>query len=102
MTSLMDTKTTRFLTNRCTMYPVHCLFTLETAFTFIVNDISYRKIKAIDSLLFASDITNSDLLKKPERSLDELVYQYRHVMRELLDKHAPSKTITLTVRPKAP
>ena len=33
--------------------------------------------------------------------MDELVYQYRHILSELLDKHAPSKTITLTVRPEA-
>ena len=45
---------------------------------------------------------NSDLLKKPEDSLDELVCQYSQVLCELLDKHAPLKTRTLTVRPEAP
>ena len=49
----------------------------------MVKDITYRKTRAIDPLSFASDITNSDLLKKPERSLDELVYQYSHVLSEL-------------------
>ena len=45
---------------------------------------------------------NSDLLKKPEHSLAELVCQYSQVLCELLDKHAPLKTRTLTVRPEAP
>ena len=82
-------------------HAVHCQLAMRKP-PLMVKDITYRKTREIDPLSFASDITNSDLLKKPERSLDELVYQYRHVLSELLDKHAPSKTVTLTVRPEAP
>ena len=72
-------------------HAVHCQLAMRKP-PFKVKYITYRKIRAIDPLSFASDITNADLLKKPERSLDELVCQYRHVLSELLDKHAPLKT----------
>ena len=64
------------------------------------KDLKYRKIREIDPLSFASNITNP--LKKPEHYLDELVCQYSHVLSELLDKHAPLKTQLITVRPEAP
>ena len=82
-------------------HAVHCQLAMSKP-PCKFKDITYRKIRAIDPLSFASDITNSDLLKKPEHSLDELVCQYRHVLCELLDKHAPLKTRTLTVRPETP
>ena len=82
-------------------HAVHCQLAMREP-PFKVKDLTYRKMRAIDPLSLASDITNSDLLKKPEHSLDELVCQYRHVLCELLDKHAPLKTRTLTVRPEAP
>ena len=82
-------------------HAVHCQLAMRKP-PLMVKDMTYRKTRAIDPLSFASDIMNSDLLKKAERSLDELVYQYRHVLSELLDKHAPSKTKTLTARPEAP
>ena len=82
-------------------HAVHCQLAMRKP-PFKVKDITYRKLRAIDLLSFASDIMNSDLLKKPEGSLDELVSQYGHVLSELLDKHAPLKTRTLTVRPEAP
>ena len=82
-------------------HAVHCQLAMRKP-PFKVKDITYRKLRAIDPFSFACDIMNSDLLKKPERSLVELVYQYGHVLSELLDKHAPLKTRTLTVRPEAP
>ena len=82
-------------------HAVHCQLAMRKP-PFKVKDITYCKMRAIDPLALASDITNSDLLKKPEYSLGELVCQYRHVLCELLDKHAPLKTRTLTVRPEVP
>ena len=77
-------------------HAVHCQLAMRKP-SFKVKDITYRKIRAIEPLSFASDITNSDLLKKPEHSLAELVCQYSQVLCELLDKHAPLKTRKLTV-----
>ena len=82
-------------------HDVHCQLAMRKP-PFKAKDITYRKIRAIEPLSFASDIMNSDLLMNPEHSLAELVCQYSQVLCELLDKHAPLKTRTLTVRPEAP
>ncbi len=64
--------------------------------------IVYRKIKNIDSSTFQKDITESSLVKTTPCNLHALVTMYDHVLRELLDKHAPIKELEVTERPSAP
>ena len=66
-------------------HAVHCQLAMRKP-PFKVKYITYRKIRAIEPLSFASDIMNSDLLKKPEHSLAELVCQYSQVLCELLEQ----------------
>ena len=64
--------------------------------------IQYRKLKLLDRDKFQSDIMESTLYSAPESSLYALVDQYNSVLSELLEKHAPVKQATITVRPSAP
>ena len=66
---------------------------------FKCEERTYCKVKAVNPLSFSLDIINSDLLKKPEHSLEDLVCKYDHVLSELLDKHTPLKTKCLIIRP---
>ena len=74
-------------------HDVHCQLAMRKP-PFKAKDITYRKIRAIEPLSFASDIMNSDLLKKPEHSLAELVCQYSQVLCELLrqEGETPART----------
>ena len=58
---------------------VYCHFAMHKP-PFKHEERTYRKVKAFNPLSFSSDIINSDLLKKPEHSVEELVCQYDHVL----------------------
>ena len=64
--------------------------------------ITTRKIDAIDVDTFCRDILESELYTHPSSDLNTLVDQYDHVLRDLLDKHAPLLSKEITCRPNAP
>ena len=64
--------------------------------------ISYRQYKKIDKEEFKLDLEQSDLIVHPADSLDELIDQYNRTLTMLIDKYAPLKTKTITVRPTVP
>ena len=66
------------------------------------KELTYRRLKAIDMEAFACDISESRLLSLQTSDPDELAEAYNSVLAELLNKHAPQKTKTVTVHPPAP
>ena len=54
------------------------------------EEITYRKLKNIDSRQLSRDITET-LPQSKTRSVSHLVDYYNTSMRSLLDKHAPKK-----------
>ena len=65
--------------------------------------ITYRKTKAIDVDSFRGDLHNSGLLKLDSMmKVQDCVTMYNQVLSELLDKHAPAITKTITVHPDTP
>ena len=64
--------------------------------------ISYRKIRDIDFSEFCGQLENTRLVRDAASfSLGELVYEYNTTLKSLLDRHAPLKTKTITLRPTA-
>ena len=63
---------------------------------------SFRKLRQIDIDQFKLDISSSPLKMSPSPDLGSLVEQYNCVLSELLDKHAPTVTRSITLRPHAP
>ena len=66
------------------------------------EEITYHKTKSIDPAAFARDIQASSLLHAPSSSLEDLVHQYDKTLASLLEKHAPLKCRTITIRPNNP
>ncbi|CAB4010661.1 Hypothetical predicted protein, partial [Paramuricea clavata] len=64
--------------------------------------LSCRKIKDIDRELFRRDLRASRLCQNPPESIVDLVTCYNTTLSGLLDKHAPLKEKTITVRPRVP
>ena len=62
----------------------------------------YRKLKSIDTALFAEDIRNSTLYKDPPDDLDKLVNCYNTTLSSLLNKHAPIQSRKIRNRPWGP
>ena len=58
--------------------------------------------KQIDHHAFKSDISSSDLYNKCWTNIDELANCYNESLSEILDKHAPLKTMKRIDRPKIP
>ena len=71
---------------------------------FEKKEVSYRKIKSVDVGQLREDIKNSCLVDPVSvgGDLDALTRKYNTVLSELLDKHAPLKKRTITLRPAAP
>lgn len=63
--------------------------------------ITYRKTKNIDIVSFQNDVRTSFARCEAEK-VDELVQFYNSTLQELLDKHAPLKTKTVTLHPTTP
>ena len=70
--------------------------------SFPTKSLTYRKYKNINILNFKDDITASDLVQNPASDLEELVTQMDLILGQLLDKHAPQITRSVTDRPKVP
>ena len=61
----------------------------------------FRKLRKIDIEQFKKDITSS-LVPDGNKGTSALVDQFNRVLQELLEKHAPLKTKTITLRPQVP
>jgi hypothetical protein len=76
----------------------HCLVYLEAKVpkeNIIRKTIKYRKFSRIDRTAFSNDIKFTD---STVESINQLVDQYDNVVRSAVDKHAPERTQTLTIR----
>ena len=62
----------------------------------------YRKLKSIDSVLFAEDIRNSILYIDPPDDLEKLFNCYNRTLSSLLKKHAPIQSRKIRNRPRPP
>ena len=69
---------------------------------FNKKSIEYRKIHSIDVDMFKSDIESLGLSEIDTDSVDVLVSAYDMNLRNILDKHAPKKSINVIVRPNIP
>ena len=77
----------------------HFLISIKSNSTLTPNQkirITYRHIKNINSMIFLADL-HSDL---SDYCYSPVVLNY--ILSHLLDKHAPSKTITVTLHPDTP
>ena len=66
------------------------------------NKISFRRIYKIDLDNLKNYILNSDLKTKPEKELPKLCKQYDTILQNILNKHAPLPTKTVSERPPTP
>ena len=83
----------------------HCsvLFTINISKPQLSRQkISFKKIKAIDTKTFMADLSASRLCNDPPSDPDKLVDCYNTTLADLLERHAPLKTKTVTVRPQVP
>ena len=69
------------------------------------KEVNYRKLKPIDLQELRDDISDSPLISTVDEAghdLESLLTLYNTTLIGLLDKHAPLKTRTITIRPSAP
>ena len=64
--------------------------------------VKFRRLRDINIEQFKEDIKSSQLALSTASITSELAEQFNLVLRELLDKHAPERTKTVTLRPNAP
>ena len=67
-----------------------------------ISVITFRKFKAIDLEIFLNDIEASALVHSLPSDVDDMVSCYNQVLKELLDKHGPSRTQAIAHRPLQP
>ena len=83
-------------------FAVHCKLNLQKP-GYAKNLVTYRKLKAINCTDFECDIENSELITSPKPDLiTGLINQYNETLRALLNKHAPMKSRSVTLRPRNP
>ncbi|EDO47934.1 predicted protein, partial [Nematostella vectensis] len=76
----------------------HCIsfFAINVSMPeFSRKKVSFRKVKAIDTTAFMSDLSASELCQDPPSEIVQLVDCYNKTLAELLDRHAPLKTKTV-------
>ena len=79
------------------------LFTINISIPQLLRKkVSFRKTKAIDITAFLEDLSASGLCQDPPSEPEKLVDCYNTTLAGLLDRHAPLKTKTVTVRPQVP
>ena len=61
--------------------------------------ITFWQYKKIDKERFLADLEESNLIKEPVDTLEELIDQYNSTLCDLLNKHAPLKTKNITIWP---
>ena len=64
--------------------------------------ICFRKLRDINIENFRKDISESSLVTAPASDVESLCDQFHEVLSELLDRHAPKVTKSVTLRPFAP
>ena len=62
----------------------------------------YRKIKSIDREEFISDLKTSHFMRQEYNDVNELTNAYNETLSNLLDRHAPLKSKTVTIHPTSP
>ena len=85
-------------------YLVSCSLALPKK-AFERREVNYRKLKLIDLQELSDDISDSPLVSAVDEAghdLESLLVLYNTSLIGLLDKHAPLKTRTITIRPSAP
>ena len=85
-------------------YAVSCSLALPKE-AFERKEVNYRKLKSIDLQELRDDISDSPLISTVDKAghdLEYLITLYNTTLIGLLDKHAPLKTRTITIRPSAP
>ena len=106
---LIITRTHERLVGRCTVdnpfvsdhLAVHSLLDLAKI-PLERKRISYRKIRDIDFSEFCGQLEDTRLVRDAASfTLGELVFEYNTTLKSLLDRHAPLKTKTITLRPTA-
>jgi hypothetical protein len=80
---------------------IHCRLDLRKA-NLPRKTLTYRQLKKMDVNSFKDDLSQLPLLTNPPDTLDELLAEYDTQITGLLDKHAPLKTKTQTLRPHTP
>ena len=88
-----------------TYFSDHCLalFTINISVPQLSRKkVSFRKTKAIDITAFMEDLSASRLCQDRPSEPVKLVDCYNSTLAGLLDRHAPLKTKTVTVRPQVP
>ena len=70
--------------------------------TLPVEHVTFRKIKSIDIESFKNDVANTNLCLNSPVNLDELARCYNKTLADVLNRHAPLQTKTVTVRPLIP
>ena len=81
-------------------YAVHCMLHVNKPL-HQTKTTSYRKLRTIDVDSFRQDIKHSVLFQHPSTDLSVLCNQYDSVLSALLNKHAPLRTRSISVRPRA-
>ena len=85
-------------------YVISCSLALPKE-AFERKEFNYRKLKSIDLQELRDDISDSPLISTVDKAghdLEYLITLYNTTLIGLLDKHAPLKTRTITIRPSAP
>ena len=66
------------------------------------HNMFYRAIHSINIASFMTDIITSDLVTHPKEYVSDLYKQYRQILKTLFDKHAPTKSKSVSQKPPAP
>ena len=82
-------------------YSLHCRLDLRKVH-LPQRTTSYRQFKSMDIDSFRSDLSKLPIVTGTPDTLDTLLYQYDTQITALLEKHAPLKSKTVTVRPYTP
>lgn len=105
---LVITRSDKFVSNHFVHDPVlsdhfavHCTLSINKP-PVQSRVLSYRKIHSIDLDAFRRDIANSSLCLSPAADLSDLCLQYDSVLSSILNKHAPLRCKSFSVRPRAP
>ena len=66
------------------------------------HNVFYRAIHSINIASFMTDIITSDLVTHPKEHVSDLHKQYSQILKTLLEKHAPTKSKSVSQKPQAP
>ncbi|XP_062609777.1 uncharacterized protein LOC134271591 [Saccostrea cucullata] len=64
--------------------------------------VTFRRMKKLEIEKFRTDLDSSPVLSDKTDSLKNLITDYDHELRAVLNKHVPEETRTITLRPNTP